>query len=109
MAQERRGNLPRSIEKRQGSLRAFGRWLAPRGLLDASREDVETFLDRRKGQGGRKIHSRTGYVWLSHFKAFYRWAMVEELVERDPTAAIIRPKMRRTLPRPIDDDDLAGP
>ena len=39
--------------------------------------------------------------------SFYRWAAGEELIERDPTAAIIPPRMRRSLPRPIDGEDLA--
>ena len=48
LAQDRRGIQPNSIEKREQYLRAFARWLDPRGLLDASRQDVELFLDKRR-------------------------------------------------------------
>lgn len=106
LAQDRRGIQPNSIEKREQYLRAFARWLDPRGLLDASRQDVELFLDKRRTQEGRKIQSDTRYYWIAHFHSFYKWAMLEELIEADPTVAIVRPKTRRTLPRPIEGDDL---
>jgi integrase/recombinase XerC len=55
---------------------------------------------------GRKINARTRYAWLSAIHGFYVWAVSEELTETDPTTAIVRPKMRRVLPRPIDADSL---
>jgi integrase/recombinase XerC len=106
LAQERRGNLPRSIQKRQGNLKSFARWLEPRTLLEATRDDIETFLDARRGRDGRVLNAKTRYAWISHFHAFFTWAVNEELVVRDPTLTIVRPKIRRTLPRPVDDDDL---
>jgi integrase/recombinase XerC len=104
--QERRGNLPRSIQKRQQCLKSFARWLEPRTLFEASRDDIEVFLDERRGTEGRLLNGKTRYAWLSHFHAFYLWAVNEELLDRDPTLTIVRPKIRRTLPRPIDDEDL---
>jgi integrase/recombinase XerC len=104
--QERRGNLPRSIEKRQGSLRSFAYWLEPRTLLDANREDIETFLDTRRGRESRTLNSKTRYSWLSDLHVFYTWAINEELTTSDPTLGIVRPKTRRNLPRPIADEDL---
>ena len=106
LAQDRRGNLPHSIDKRETNLKAFARWLEPRGLLEAARQDVELFLDQRRTREGRKISDRTRYYWLAHFHAFYLWAISEDLTTEDPTARIIRPRQRRTLPRPIDGDDL---
>jgi integrase/recombinase XerC len=70
------------------------RALGERDILDATREDVETFLDHRN------IGPRTRYSWLSHLHAFYLWATLEELTDCDPTARITRPKVRRPLPRP---------
>ena len=104
--QERRGNLPRSIEKRQGSLKSFARWLAPRGMLEASRTDIELFLDGRRTSEGKKINPRTRYYWIAHLHAFFKWAILEDLITVDPTVAVVRPIMRRVLPRPIDGDDL---
>ncbi len=104
--QDRCGHLPASMQRRDIYLKAFARWLDPRGLLEATRDDIETFLDQRKTREGRKLNSRTRYYWLANLSAFYGWALVEGLTDTDPTVAIVRPKQRRTLPRPIGRDDL---
>jgi integrase/recombinase XerC len=106
VAQERRNDLPNSIDKREQYLKAFARYLAPREMFDASRQDIELFLDKRKARDGRKIGSKTRYLWIAFLHGFYKWAVFEELLDVDPTVKIIRPKNRRTLPRPIDGDDL---
>jgi hypothetical protein len=62
--QERRGNLPRSIEKREGSLQSFAHWLEPRTLLEATKNDIETFLDTRRGRQTRALNTKTRYHWL---------------------------------------------
>jgi integrase/recombinase XerC len=98
--QVRRGNLPRSIARRDANLATFVKWLQGKPLLEVTRTDVERFLD------ARDIGPRTRYGWLSHLHAFYDWAARDELTEHDPTSRIIRPKMRRTLPRPADTDEL---
>lgn len=103
---ERRGLLPRSIDKREACLRSFARWLDPRGLLDAVPGDVELFLDKRRTSDGHTIDPRTRYHWISDIHSFYAWAAAQELVVSDPTSRIVRPKIRRTVPRPIDRSDL---
>lgn len=45
--QERRGLRPLSIDQRDGKLRAFARFVEPRSLLEATRQDVDEFIDRR--------------------------------------------------------------
>lgn len=100
---ERRGLLPRSIYRMLTHVRCFDRWLAERGrfLIDASTHDVQRFLDDRE-----PITPRTRYTYLSSLHGFYGWAIREGRTEHDPTATIVRPKLRRTLPRPITDGDL---
>lgn len=99
--QVRRGNLRTSIDTRQIRINAFMRWLVDdEAILTASASAIETFLD------GRNIGSRTRYCWLSHLHAFYVWATNEGLCSLDPTARIIRPRMRRSLPRPALTPDL---
>lgn len=106
--QERRDLTPRSIDAIRTRLRGWARWLGPdRSFFDATKEDVERFLDQRRTKKGRKICGRTRYYWIAHLHSFYIWAISEELTTTDPTAAIVRPKMRRVLPRPIDGDALA--
>lgn len=97
----RRGLSPNTITRRLVALRCFDTWLEERSLLQAKREQVETFLD------GRNLTARSRYCWLSHLHCFYKWALDEEHGTHDPTARIIRPKLRRTLPRPISEADLA--
>ena len=48
--------MPASIERREICLRCFARWLDPRGLFDATRQDVELFLDGRQNPGGAQDH-----------------------------------------------------
>jgi site-specific recombinase XerD len=106
--QERRGNLASAIYARQNRIRSFARWLEPRELFDATRNDIETFLDGRKTKEGRRITTTTRYSWISHLHAFYLWAVNDGLIALDPTLAVVRPKIRSTLPRPINDDDLTA-
>lgn len=91
-----------SITKRGCNLRAVARWAhaAGLGLLDLTPEDVQRFLD------GRHISARTRYDWVSTLHAFYQWAIFAGLTDDDPTATVVRPKLRQALPRPIRDDDL---
>ena len=100
LAQERRGLLPNSVDHREIKLKCFARWLDPRGLFDATRQDVELFLDGRRTREGRKIVSRTRRLWLNHLHAFYKWAMAEELTATDPTERIIRPRHVASCPAP---------
>ena len=104
--QERRMLLDSSIEHTRTRLRAFARWIEPGGMLDATRADVETFLDKRRTHDGRKLNSRTRYYWIAHLHTFYEWALTEGLTEADPTVSIRRPRQRRVLPRPIGTEDL---
>ncbi len=107
VAQERRGLLPNSMARRETHLRAFAKWLEPRSLLDATRNDVETFIDSRVGQDGGPITMRTRSFWLGHLRTFYKWAEREGLIDgKAPTADIDGPRLRRSIPRPIADADL---
>jgi integrase/recombinase XerC len=101
LAQERRGNLPRSVERRMCSLRALARSTGPRTLLDLTREEIEAWLDRRN------IGPQTRYAYLSHFSCFYEWAIETGHATVNPVARIQRPKTRRRLPRPAATKDLS--
>ncbi len=98
--QERRGVLPNSILTRRRRVKRLMAWMAPRSILDATREDIETHLD------GLAISPMTRRDYLGHFHSFFTWAHDEELVDEVPTRRIPRPKKRQRLPRPISDEDL---
>lgn len=96
--QTRRGLLPSTVDKRTRSIR---RWVEYVGdPWAATPEDVERFLD------SKHLSARTRYWWVSCLHGFYAWAIRAGHTDRDPTANIARPRLRRTLPRPISDADL---
>ena len=66
------GNLQSSIDHRDQKLRCFARGIAPKELLDATRQDIETFLDKRRTREGRVINSWTRYYWIANLHAFYK-------------------------------------
>lgn len=78
------------------------RWMefAGEGWADATRHDVERWLD------DRPLGPRARYTAISHLSAFYRWAIREELADRDPTAAVERPRLPQRLPRPVPREDV---
>lgn len=96
----RRGLSPGTIRKRLACVAMFMAWLAPLSVADADRSMVETFLD------GRGLGDRTRCDWVSHLHCFYQWAVTEACLADDPTERVMRPKLPRLLPRPIQDDDL---
>lgn len=101
--QKRRGLLPSTIQRRCSQARSWQRWCDDQGLTFATalEEDVEQFID------AKRVGAKTRYTWISSLGCFYRWAIRAGHLDHDPTAEIIRPKLRRTMPRPIPDDDLA--
>lgn len=100
-AQQRRGLSEATQSQSRYPLRAFSCYLGGSGLLQATRAQVEEWLDLRGGLPQTRLWN------LSMLAAFYKWALREELTERDPTAAIERPRLPRRLPRPVSDDDLS--
>lgn len=99
--QERRGLRPRSIRRQMGALMTVARWMEPRPLLMATREDVEAFLD------SREIGPRTTYGYLSSLHGLFGWAVDRDLAQVDPTLHIPRPRMHRLMPRPAAGPDVA--
>jgi integrase/recombinase XerC len=99
--QERRGLLATTIRTRGLIIQSLSRHLNDLSLLSATREDIEGFLAQTP------ICAATRCCYLSHISSFFRWAIVEELAETDPTIRMERPKQRRRLPRPASSDQLA--
>lgn len=92
--QARRGLAARTIERR---LWTMGKWLehlAPRHPLEATHLDVETFLDRYRT-------AQTRYSVLADLHQYYRYSILRELTDRDPTMRVEPPRLPRRLPTPI--------
>lgn len=70
------------------------------GLLSASRPQLETWLDTLN------LTARSRYTYISALHGFYLWAISEDHATADPTLKMARPRLPRTVPRPISTADL---
>lgn len=69
--------------------------------------EAATLEDLRALLGARRLGPRGRYTLISHLACFYRWALSEGIVDRDPTCRLARPKLPRRMPRPIPETDYA--
>jgi integrase/recombinase XerC len=76
-------------------------------LGEATREDIESWIDDRRNADGRPVSAKTRYWWLSTLHSFYRWATRAQHLAVDPTVDIDRPKVPKRLPRPVPSAELA--
>lgn len=90
---------PGTIYQRERTLRRLETFLAPTELLDADLEQLRAYTDRGLGDEAR-------YGEVSRLQSFYRWALLEDLIEHDPTLRLERPSRARRLPRPMPRDDV---
>lgn len=84
--------------KVQLTMQRFG----DRHLATLTSDELERFLD------ARNLGPKSRYLWISTLHRFYEWAVIHhpDTVPADPTVAMVRPKVRQGLPRPIPDADL---
>lgn len=99
----RRALAPATIDRRVRLLRTVAAELGPLEQLDC--DALEEWLDARPGRGGGPLDSRTRVTTISHLHCFYAWALAYDRVDADPTRRVVRPKLRRKLPRPLPEAD----
>lgn len=95
----RRALLVTSINKRISILSRCEKALG-HPLIDATTDELRDWLD------GHRLLARSRYSYISHLASFWRWALIEERATRNPTLRLTRPKMRRSLPRPVSRDEF---
>jgi integrase/recombinase XerC len=83
-----------TIQKRQGTLLRFAKWLAPRSLLEATSGDVVGWFDEL-GFSARTRQDRAGDL-----HSFFNWALNEEIVDRDPAGPLLQQR------RPVNAGDF---
>jgi integrase/recombinase XerD len=100
-----RGLSPNTLSAYRADLTALQRWLEQRGtdLLVARRADVLGFMAARAEGGARP---RSTARQLSSFRRFFRYMVREGLVHEDPTAQIAMPKVGRSLPRSLTEEEV---
>ena len=100
--QQSRNLRPKTLAVIHRGLRAFAGEM-PDGLEAVTQDDVKAFLDRR-----RHISAKHRYWWLSTLHCFYAWGIRDGYFWADPTLSITRPRLHRSLPRPIPLDELVS-
>jgi integrase/recombinase XerD len=100
-----RGLSANTLAAYRADLTALSRWLAERGLPIArtSRADLLAFIAWRVEAGARP---RSTARQLSSFRRFFRYLVREGAVRDDPTAQIAMPKIGRSLPKSLTEEEV---
>jgi integrase/recombinase XerD len=98
-----RGLAANSLNAYRRDLNALANWLAPRALISATSEDLFGYLSHRQRSG---YHARSTARSLSCLRNFYRWLVDRGELPGDPTARLEHPKLGRSLPRTLSEEDI---
>ena len=100
-----RGLSPNTLAAYRADLTALARWLAERNveIMRTSRADLLDFIAWRVKAGARP---RSTARQLSSFRRFFRYFMREGALREDPTAQIAMPKIGRSLPRSLTEEEV---
>ena len=71
-------------------------------LFSLKRGHIADFLRQRGLHGSRRTVSRS----LSSIRRFYRYALIQELLNEDPSADISAPAIGKTLPKTLSEDQV---
>src|SRR6201997_4374249 len=100
-----RGLSPNTLAAYRADLTALARWLTERNvpIMRTSRADLQEFIAWRVRAGARP---RSTARQLSSFRRFFRYFMREGVIREDPTAQIAMPKIGRSLPRSLTEEEV---
>jgi integrase/recombinase XerD len=100
-----RGLSVNTLAAYRADLTALARWLKTHGMAieDATREELLAFIAARVKGGARP---RSTARQLSSFRRFFRYLVREGVMSADPTAQIAMPKIGRSLPKSLTEDEV---
>ena len=100
-----RGLSTNTLAAYRADLTALSRWLTERGvpIMRTSRADLQAFIAWRVHAGARP---RSTARQLSSFRRFFRYMVRESAIGDDPTAQIAMPKIGRSLPRSLTEEEV---
>src|SRR5476651_2692984 len=100
-----RGLSANTLAAYRADLTSLARWLAERdiSIMNTSRADLLGFIAWRVHAGARP---RSTARQLSSFRRFFRYFMREGVVREDPTAQIAMPKIGRSLPKSVTEEEV---
>ncbi|HET7235329.1 MAG TPA: site-specific tyrosine recombinase XerD [Actinomycetota bacterium] len=108
-----RGLSPHTVAAYRRDLDRYAAFLRERRRTDVRAIDERTvtaYVATRSASthGDGRAYRATSIVRsLSSVRAFHRFLLREGVVARDPTAGVVRPKLPRSLPRPLPVEDVA--
>jgi integrase/recombinase XerD len=99
------GLSPNTLAAYRADLTALDRWLARRNvpIMRATRADLLDFITWRVAAGARPASTARQ---LSSFRRFFHYFTREGAVREDPTAKILLPKIKRSLPRSLTEEQV---
>ncbi|HQW08009.1 MAG TPA: site-specific tyrosine recombinase XerD [Steroidobacteraceae bacterium] len=100
-----RGLSSNTLAAYRADLTALARWLTERGrdITATTRADLMDFIAFRVQAGARP---RSTARQLSSFRRFFRHLVREGVLREDPTAQIAMPKIGRSLPRSLSEEEV---
>ncbi len=100
-----RGLSANTLAAYRADLTALSRWLAERGvpMMHTTRAQLQDFIAFRVHAGARP---RSTARQLSSFRRFFRYLVREGEIREDPTAQIAMPKIGRSLPRSLTEEEV---
>jgi len=107
-----RGVSGNTISAYRRDLAGYEDFLESRGIRDARAVDegaVAAFLAARSASthdDGKPYRATSVVRALSSVRSFHRFLMREGRADRDPSAGVVRPKLPRSLPRPLSVEDV---
>ena len=100
-----RGLSTNTLAAYRADLTALARWLNERQtpIMRTTRGDLQDFIAYRVHAGARP---RSTARQLSSFRRFFRYLMREGAIKDDPTAQIAMPKIGRSLPKSLAEEEV---
>ncbi|MGJ8526313.1 Tyrosine recombinase XerD [Halomonadaceae bacterium LMG 33818] len=99
-----RGSSEHTLEAYRRDLLLWSRFLGePSKLLTPPESALDTLLVQRKHQG---YSPRSDARLLSSLRRFYRWALLEQLIEADPISHVQAIPLKALLPKTLDEQDV---
>jgi integrase/recombinase XerD len=100
-----RGLSTNTLAAYRADLTALARWLNERQvpIMRTTRSDLQDFIAYRVQAGARP---RSTARQLSSFRRFFRYLMRESAIKEDPTAQIAMPKIGRSLPKSLTEEEV---
>ena len=94
-----------TLESYRADLSQFHTWLVTqqRNLLGVNQADIQQYLAFKFPQSKPRSISRL----VASMRRFYRYALRENLIETDPTLHIESPKLPRSLPKSLNEQEVS--